>query len=119
MNILKRLFNWVQSGPVDFCYVSGEWGFETGITRPGIYRKEAGKILQIPAKLPAKPAISVPSKGEIAALAGSNIDAVYARTFQTTSDTYDPVLAELFSVSATPSAEEQQDDVYAHIHAER
>ena len=29
MNIIKRLFNWVQSGPVDFCYVTGEWGFKS------------------------------------------------------------------------------------------
>ncbi len=28
MNIFKRLFNWVQSAPSDFCYVTGEWGFQ-------------------------------------------------------------------------------------------
>ncbi len=27
MNIFKRLFNWIQSAPADFCYVTGEWGF--------------------------------------------------------------------------------------------
>jgi hypothetical protein len=28
MNIFKRLFNWVQNAPADFCYVTGEWGFQ-------------------------------------------------------------------------------------------
>jgi len=28
MNIFKRLLNWVQSAPADFCYVTGEWGFQ-------------------------------------------------------------------------------------------
>jgi hypothetical protein len=28
INIFKQLFNWVQRGPVDFCYVTGEWSFQ-------------------------------------------------------------------------------------------
>jgi hypothetical protein len=28
INIFKRLFNWIQSAPVDFCYVTGEWSFQ-------------------------------------------------------------------------------------------
>jgi hypothetical protein len=28
MNIFKQLFNWIQSAPADFCYVTGEWGFQ-------------------------------------------------------------------------------------------
>jgi hypothetical protein len=33
MNIFKRLFNWIQSAPADFCYVTGEWGLQ-GKTTP-------------------------------------------------------------------------------------
>jgi hypothetical protein len=29
MNIFKRLFIWTQSAPVDFCYVTGEWSFNS------------------------------------------------------------------------------------------
>ena len=39
-NIFKRLFNRIQSAPSDFCYVTGEWGFQ-------------GKTIAKPA-LPAK-----------------------------------------------------------------
>ncbi len=28
IHIFKQLFDWVQSAPVDFCYVTGEWSFE-------------------------------------------------------------------------------------------
>jgi len=42
MNIFKRLFNWVQSAPADFCYVTGEWGFQrkTGL-KPATASKAA------------------------------------------------------------------------------
>ena len=28
MNVFKQLFNWIQAAPADFCYVTGEWGFQ-------------------------------------------------------------------------------------------
>jgi hypothetical protein len=37
INIFKQLFNWVQSAPVDFCYVTGEWSFqEKAIAKPAL-----------------------------------------------------------------------------------
>ncbi|HEV3041663.1 MAG TPA: hypothetical protein VHA33_28115 [Candidatus Angelobacter sp.] len=43
MNIFKRLFNWVQSAPADFCYVTGEWGFQR---RTGLKPATASKAFQ-------------------------------------------------------------------------
>lgn len=43
MNIFKRLFNWIQSAPSDFCYVTGEWGFQRKtIAKPAL----SGKVVQ-------------------------------------------------------------------------
>ena len=40
MNIFKRLFNWIQSAPADFCYVTGEWGFQRKtIAKPAVRGK--------------------------------------------------------------------------------
>ncbi len=37
INIFKQLFDWVQSGPVDFCYVTGEWSFQgKAIAKPAL-----------------------------------------------------------------------------------
>jgi hypothetical protein len=37
INIFKQLFNWVQSAPVDFCYVTGEWSFQgKAIAKPAL-----------------------------------------------------------------------------------
>lgn len=117
MNIFKRLFNWVQSGPVDFCYVSGEWGFQEGIKKKRISSKEPAKILEIPAKLPRKVAAAAAGKGKVATAAASSI-AAPAAGFHATSEAYDPLLAEIFSTTPASHAQEQE-DAYVHVHAER
>ncbi len=118
MNIFKRLFNWVQSGPVDFCYVSGEWGFQEGIRGKRISSKEPAKILEIPAKLPGRVATVVAAKGKVATRAASNIAAT-VEEFHATSEAYDPVLAEIFSTTPASNRQEQEEDAYVHVHAER
>ncbi len=118
MNILKRLFHWVQSGPVDFCYVSGEWGFKKGKGGPGPSSKVLGeeKIVQIPEKMP--PRVAVSSNGNVAARVTTPVAANVETAPEpviAASEVHDPVLAELFSSPAPP----QDQDAYAHIHAER
>jgi hypothetical protein len=45
MNIFKRLFNWVQSAPADFCYVTGEWGFQRKvIAKPAVSSKAVPSV---------------------------------------------------------------------------
>jgi hypothetical protein len=121
MNILKRLFNWIQSGPVDFSYVTGEWGFQKGKNGPGPYGRDLQEpnVPSIPATLPTQVA---------AASAGENIAARVAQPVTNgvkplpepayaSLEQHDPVLAEFFSPTAVQAANEQ--DAYAHIHAER
>jgi len=58
MNIFKRLFNWVQSAPADFCYVTGEWGFQRkATTKPAISTKavQSPRPHRSPVALPPVP----------------------------------------------------------------
>jgi hypothetical protein len=62
MNIFKRLFNWVQSAPADFCYVTGEWGFQRKtISKPAMPSKavQSEKPRRSPVELPPAPVGSV------------------------------------------------------------
>ena len=59
INIFKQLFNWVQSAPVDFCYVTGEWGFQgKAIAKPPALSSNA---LQSANNRPSLEAIRTPA----------------------------------------------------------
>ena len=69
MNIFRRLFNWIQSGPVDFSYVTGEWGFRNAGKgpRPSETALQQPSILHIPVKLPTQVAAAAAGNGRVAA----------------------------------------------------
>ena len=101
MNIFRRLFNWVQSGPVDFSYVTGEWGFKKGKTGPGPSDNALREpsILHVPVKLPTKVAAAA-AKGRVAArvvIPVTNSAPTVTVFAQATSETHEPVSADLFT----------------------
>ncbi|HEV2990585.1 MAG TPA: hypothetical protein VG759_19270 [Candidatus Angelobacter sp.] len=123
MNILKRLFNWIQSGPVDFSYVTGEWGFKKGDNGRGRSNKapEQERIPQVSVTVPTKVAVAAASNDRIAARVETpvvaNINAAVPEPVHASIEGYDPGLVELFSPAAAQAPHEQ--DAYVHIHAER
>ena len=123
MNILKRLFNWIQSGPVDFSYVTGEWGFQKRDNGRGRSSRalEQERIPQISATVPAKAALAAANNDSIAARVETpvvaNINAVVPESVHASSEAHDPELVEFFSPAAAQASQEQ--DAYVHIHAER
>ena len=61
MNIFKRLFNWIQSAPADFCYVTGEWGFQRkAIAKPATSRKAVHRTIprRSPVAFPPTPVVA-------------------------------------------------------------
>jgi hypothetical protein len=100
MNIFKRLFNWVQSAPADFCYVTGEWGFkEKGSAKPAPSSNvfERANNRRSYAARPA-PVVSVVA-ARVAALAAAPAPETHVA--------HDPVLADLFIPNPSAGAQEQ------------
>jgi hypothetical protein len=118
VNIFRRLFNWIQSGPVDFSYVTGEWGFEKGKIGPGPSDNALPEpnIAHLPAKLPPQVAAAAAGNGAIAARVATpvmNGDITVTASAQTTSEALDPMLADLFTPGITPDAQDQ--NAYTHV----
>lgn len=75
MNIFKRLFNWVQSAPSDFCYVTGEWGFQgKTIAKPALSGKAQSTYKRnVPVVFPKAPVGKV-AAARVAAFADFPVD---------------------------------------------
>src|SRR5437870_868268 len=120
MNIFRRLFNWIQSGPVDFSYVTGEWGFRNAGKgpRPSETALQQPSILRIPVKLPTQVAAAAAGNGRVAARVvmpvtnGAPTVTVFA---QATSKAHDPALADLFNPGPTTGTQ----DKIGYTHVER
>ena len=90
MNIFKRLFNWIQSAPADFCYVTGEWGFQQKAIA-----KAATSSKAVQRTSPRRSPVAFPPTPVVAAARVAAFE------------DHDPTLADLLIHSATAAAPEQ------------